>query len=223
MHRTYPLFALALLTLAGCSSAPRVPEYVCPLQTSERAKCATMSEALHASKNLDPSSRTQSAFDPAAQSAPSPTSQTPAAFSQNPQTLASNPNGAPVFAQPKVFRTWVPAHQGADGVLYADQYKYFSTPGQWNYGTLRKPGAAAGAPFEPARPLTRGANVVDQPTSQTRTTPATTTPRTTSPNGVTQPTQTIQTPGAQPSATNVPDAAASPQNISVPRTRFSTN
>lgn len=61
----------------------------------------------------------------------------------------------PVFQQPKVFRPWLAPFVDADGVLHSGEYAYFNTPGSWNYGELRKPGAG-GAVMGPVKPWETG-------------------------------------------------------------------
>lgn len=144
-----------LAVLAGCSSAPRVPEYSCALNVSEKGKCASVQEALAASKTAKVSPGTQSVFDAQAQQAQQAAAQpyfggnvgaAPLGY-----TDAAPTNGAPVFNQPKVYRPWVAPYTDADGVLRSGQYVYFNTPGNWNYGSLKKKGAGSDI-FAPANP-----------------------------------------------------------------------
>ncbi len=144
---------LALAALAGCSSAPRTPEYACALNTPEGGKCASVQDAYRASRSMtapQDGAPVQSVFDPRVQQ----DSRQAAApmFNGQPSNYPDpGQNGMPVFTQPKVMRVWVAPYVDADGNLRSGEYTYFSTPGTWNYGTLNKPGAASGI-FEPSRP-----------------------------------------------------------------------
>ncbi|KWU17818.1 hypothetical protein AS149_13945 [Burkholderia cenocepacia] len=71
----------------------------------------------------------------------------------------------PVFKQPKVMRVWVAPYVDADGNLRSGEYAYFATPGEWNYGSLNKPGAASGM-FQPTRPGQLGFNPTDKRAGQ---------------------------------------------------------
>jgi conjugal transfer pilus assembly protein TraV len=68
-------------------------------------------------------------------------------------------NGMPVFQQPQVMRVWVAPYVDANGNLRSGEYTYFSTPGKWNYGDLKKSGSASGI-FEPGRADRLGFNPV---------------------------------------------------------------
>lgn len=149
-----PLFLLPLaaLVLSACSSSPRIPEYECPLDTVAAAKCASVDQAYKASRSMskeDGVTRVQSVFDKRVQTS-APDAQP---FFQGQPSNYPEPsqNGMPVFQQPKVMRVWVAPYVDADGNLRSGEYTYFSTPGQWSYGDMRKPGAASGI-FEPSRP-----------------------------------------------------------------------
>jgi type IV conjugative transfer system lipoprotein TraV len=75
--------------------------------------------------------------------------------------------GMPVFKQPRVHRVWVAPYVDADGNLRSGEYAYFSTPGEWNYGSLRQQGSgASGTMFGPLRPEDLGFNPDLGPTSQ---------------------------------------------------------
>lgn len=151
----------AVAALSACSSAPVKPDYECPLDDVAGAKCATVEQAYTASRSMkksDSVTRVQSVFDrrvqqPAAAEKP---------FFQGQTSNFPEPGqvGAPVFLQPKVMRTWIAPYVDADGNLRSGEYTYFTTPGRWNYGDMRKPGAASGI-FEPAKPAQLGFNPVD--------------------------------------------------------------
>lgn len=153
------LATLTLAVLAGCSSAPRAPEYACPLDQNaiNRGACASMQDAYKASRTMQRGSengRVQSVFDARVQEN-SPQNERPM-FSGQPSNYPDpGQTGMPVFQQPKVLRVWVAPYVDADGNLRSGEYTYISTPGSWNYGTTTKPGSASGI-FEPQRPSNLG-------------------------------------------------------------------
>lgn len=164
------LLPLVALVLSGCSvmSSQRTPDYECSLHDVTRAKCASMADSYKASKQMGRSdaSSVQSVFEGsgaavAGQGAPM-LSNTPSNFPEPGQT------GAPVFQQPKVMRAWVAPYVDADGNLRSGEYVYFSTPGQWNYGTMKSPGAAGAAMFEPSKASSLGFTPDLQTTSGSR-------------------------------------------------------
>lgn len=209
--KLYVLLPLAAAVLSACSSAPRIPDYACPLDDLAGAKCASVEQAYRASRTLNKEdvTRVQSVFDrrvqqPAADAQP---------FFQGQTSNYPEPgqNGMPVFQQPKVMRVWVAPYVDADGNLRSGEYTYFNTPGQWNYGDLKKPGAASGV-FEPAKPGNLGFTPVVQKgagaTQAVPPKPAETTPQGTTPVPSSAPTSKAQIP-ADPTA-----------NITQPYTRL---
>lgn len=169
--KSFILLPFVALVLSACSSSPRVPEYECPLDTVA-AKCASVEQAYKASRTMtkdESVNRVQSVFDKRVQ-ASAPEAQP---FFQGQPSNMPEPgqNGMPVFQQPKVMRVWVAPYVDADGNLRSGEYTYFSTPGQWNYGDMRKPGSASGI-FEPSRPGNLGFTATQKaPEGQTRTPP----------------------------------------------------
>lgn len=141
------LFGL-VVTLAGCASTFQSPPHGCSLEAS-RAPCASMEQAYEAAVKASPHNKTQSVFDQVQKQNAGPKSAPVVGVASHYPT--PDQNGMPVFEQPKVMRVWVAPYVDADGNLRGGEYAYFSTPGKWNYGGLRKPGAASGI-FEPARP-----------------------------------------------------------------------
>jgi conjugal transfer pilus assembly protein TraV len=157
--------ACAVFLLTACGSQPRVPNYECPLQGADRARCASVQDSLEASRAMDRtvSARMQSVFDARATSR----QDGPAAFdAPGLRGQAATPpvptTGAPVFQQPRVMRVWVAPYVDADGNLRSGEFVYFATPGSWNYGTLRRPGSASGI-FGPTRPTDLGFTPVTPP------------------------------------------------------------
>ncbi len=168
--KLYVLLPLTALVLSACSSAPRTPDYACPLDDAAGAKCASVDQAYRASRSLNKEdvTRVQSVFDRRVQQT-APDAQP--FFNGQPSNYPEpGQNGMPVFQQPKVMRVWVAPYVDADGNLRSGEYTYFNTPGQWSYGDLKKPGAAAGV-FEPAKPGNLGFTPVLQNKATSATPP----------------------------------------------------
>ena len=150
----------AVAALSACSSAPRTPDYACPLNDVAGAKCASVEQAYAASKRMakGDNTRVQSVFDSRVQQ--SSADAKPFFTGQASSYPEPGVQGMPVYEQPKVMRPWVAPYVDADGNLRSGEYTYFATPGRWNYGELRKPGAASGI-FEPAKSSNLGFNPVE--------------------------------------------------------------
>lgn len=178
MKTTLLLTPLAALVLSGCMTSPA---YRCPLDGSEaEGRCTSTEQAYKASVGARGTQQeVTSVFDlpqnkhldsnggpaaPSAQGAPYFTGQAT-------NYPAPPGNGAPVFQQPRVFQPWLAPYVDGDGNLRSGEYGYFSTPGRWNYGTLRKPGSSSGI-FEPARPGDLGFQPVAPTARSTPTRPA---------------------------------------------------
>lgn len=156
--------ALSAIALAGCSTGPRTPDYQCPLESVQAAKCASMQDAYKASRQSSGQPQRQSVFDKRNDNMGGENAQ-PYFQGQASNYPEPGQQGMAVFSQPKVMRVWTAPYVDADGNLRSGEYTYFSTPGKWNYGDMKKPGAASGI-FEPARPGNLGFNpVVQQPKS----------------------------------------------------------
>jgi len=130
-----------------------------------------MEQAYEAAIKAPLKSKTQSVFEQAPSTAA--TSKAPAPVVGTSHFPAPDQNGMPVFEQPKVMRVWIAPYVDADGNLRSGEYAYFSTPGKWNYGGMRKPGAASGI-FEPSRPDALGfkANEITPQTTRPSAPPA---------------------------------------------------
>jgi hypothetical protein len=148
------LSALGLVVVAGlqgCSS----PAATCALEGGG-GRCMSMQAAYDAVRS-GASTSSESVFGTAAAAEASDKGDKPSA----PQAygyLGNYPEpdkATPVFQQPKVFRPWLAPYVDADGVLHSGEYAYFNTPGAWNYGELRKPGAG-GAVMGPVKPWEAG-------------------------------------------------------------------
>ena len=164
MKLVYVLSSLAIASLAACSSAPRPGEYQCELHDTSMSKCASVDKAYKTSLDVAPQqpSDVQSVFEARKLGDRSQKGQAPIVGAQLSAYPDSAEQGMPVFNQPKVVRVWVAPYVDADGNLRAGEYTYFSTPGAWNYGGLKKAGdAAVGGMFEPSRTDKLGFKPVD--------------------------------------------------------------
>lgn len=151
MKHVATVAVLAAALLQGCAIGKY--QHECPLNETGTGNCSSMQTAYTASRGPVRASST-SLFESKDSAAPVQAPSNGTAVS----TLSSYPapdKAMPVFQQPKVFRPWLAPYVDADGVLHAGEYAYFNTPGQWNYGELRKPGAG-GAVMGPAKPWDTG-------------------------------------------------------------------
>lgn len=156
MKKTLSLtIVAATLVLAGCGTTSRPGTYECELHEN-LGKCASVESAYSASqkvtgKNLGDA---QSVFEVRQQGSAQQAQTNGVPVVGQPSGYPEvGEQGMPVFKQPKVLRVWVAPYVDADGNLRSGEYTYFATPGQWNYGDLKKPGAAANSGmFGPARP-----------------------------------------------------------------------
>lgn len=214
--KLFALIPFAAAFLVGCSSAPYTPEYRCPLEDSATGKCASVEDAYKASRAYKggSSNSTQTVFQSG--TADAPAAQRPFFRGESSNYPEPGQNGMPVYEQPKVMRAWVAPYVDADGNLRSGEYTYFNTPGQWNYGDLKKSGAASGI-FEPAKNSKLGFNpAIQDPNKQ-----ATSAPRA----GISQPALPSVAPAkaAQPGGTTS-GAEVAPQsadNITQPYQRLS--
>lgn len=155
----FPLAVVALMS--GCATV----KYDCELKTEVQAKCASMQDAYRVANGPQAQVKNrQSVFE-------GQTSQTQAAagdtgarpYFKGEESGFPEPGerGMPVFKQPKVHRVWVAPYVDSDGNLRSGEYAYFSTPGEWNYGTTRRAGEASGI-FGPAKQDAYGFAPVDK-------------------------------------------------------------
>lgn len=188
MHRSL-LILLSLIALTACAS--RSP-YGCPLDASQK-HCRSLEE-VYAEARTAPR---KSAKPGRGVMARDQTNAAPhlAYFARtNPDTV---PQGQPVFNQPRVFRPWLAPYVDADGNLRSGEYVYFATPGEWNYGTTREPGAASSATlFAPQRPDQLGFVPVDSSLQKRAASSANASappppPAVTTRDGVTQPSERL--------------------------------
>jgi len=142
---------LTVTVLAGVLSGCSTPGYECELKVNETGKCASMTEAYKAANTTIGSNvKRESVFESSGdQHTSKPTS--PSYFEGTVSSFPDqNENGMPVFKQPEVHRVWVAPYVDADGNLRTGEYTYFTTPGEWNYGTTKRTGQASGI-FGPAK------------------------------------------------------------------------
>jgi conjugal transfer pilus assembly protein TraV len=165
--------AASLTSLLSACAVGHV-DYDCHLADVQAAKCASMEDAYKASRTYNRASKghAQSVFEDTAR-ADKKDGATSARSDEQPffrgeesQYPDAAQQGMPVFKQPKVMRVWVAPYVDADGNLRSGEYAYFATPGEWNYGSLNKPGAASGM-FQPTRPGQLGFNPTDKRQAQT--------------------------------------------------------
>lgn len=143
--------------LTGCAFGH--VDYDCHLADVQAAKCASMEDAYKASRTYTRANNThaQSVFEDTgrgakdAGSARVQSEEKPFFRGEESHFPDAAQQGMPVFKQPKVMRVWVAPYVDADGNLRSGEYAYFATPGEWNYGSLNKSGAASGM-FQPTRP-----------------------------------------------------------------------
>lgn len=166
------LAASAAALMTGCSSLSSAePTGGCPL--TSYSGCSSMQDVYTAARTADPKLLTkngvQNVFDIRAYSKDalramaeegaarndSPVVGSNAALSNYPEKGGIS-GGAPVYKAPRPMRVFTAPSVDASGNLRSGEQVYFATQGEWNYGTLKKPGSGAGATgmsngtFEPA-------------------------------------------------------------------------
>lgn len=153
MKFTHLLLALSLASLAGCSTTSRPGTYECELHEDAMSSCASVEKAYQASRRINGSEalNSQTVFEAQSKQRAMDSGSTPIVGGRSSGYPDVGEAGAPVYKQPKVLRVWMAPYVDADGNLRSGEYTYFATPGQWNYGNLKKPGAAANAMYGPAR------------------------------------------------------------------------
>lgn len=134
---------LPLVLLTGCMS---VPPHRCKLG-EYNPDCHTMNDVYQQAIHT-PASHASSMEQVMKPDAAHPANKTaPAAPLPNHGQAYAEPGqtGQPVFKEPTVHRVWIAPYVDGDGNLRSGEYTYFSTPGEWSYGSLRQPGAAGGS------------------------------------------------------------------------------
>lgn len=151
----YVGLSMSALIAAGCSTFD-VP-HTCPLEggTSRctslkeaytHAKRASMGQTAHSRESVLPRQGERAAGQPVPGGAyPYIPGWAPPSYQEAFQGFAAPAEaGQPVFRQPRVHRAWVAPWTDAEGRLHSGEYLYFTTPGEWNYGSLRSAKSPAG-------------------------------------------------------------------------------
>lgn len=160
-RRLLPLLGLSAL-FAGCSIIS--PQHACPL-SEQGGTCANMNQAYAASRGpgatkgnaesvlplgkRETPSKSWFGLRPGAEPQAAVTDGTLGHGSANQETFRGfaqpQESGSPVYTPPRVHRAWSAPWTDADGRLHGGEYTYFTTPGGWNYGSLKSPGQAGAA------------------------------------------------------------------------------
>lgn len=140
----------AALALSACASNK---PYSCSL--NDQAHCRNMQEVYDAARKASRNDARQNVVG-------GRTIEYPLPVTHNTDRYAEpGEHGQPVFRQPRVYRVWLAPYVDADGNLRSGEYVYFSTPGEWAYGTTRDSGVAGAAMFGPQRPENIGFTPVE--------------------------------------------------------------
>lgn len=156
------LAAAAATLMTGCSTlSASEPTGGCPL--TSYSGCSSMQDVYSAARTADPKLLTkngvQNVFDIRAYSKDALRAMAEEGSARNDApvvgggkaTLGNYPEkggvdgGAPIYKSPRPMRVFTAPSVDGNGNLRSGEQVYFATPGEWNYGTLKKPGAAAGA------------------------------------------------------------------------------
>ena len=153
MNKSTILLLIGTLVLAGCASEP-VDH--CKLNHHTKG-CYSMEQVYKKAAQSPSNVSTIQQIMRKHPGAPATPVNLPAAVGYNNGYADPGSVGEPVFKQPKVYRVWIAPYVDADGNLRSGEYTYFSTPGQWAYGSLRTPGSAsAGTLFAPSKTTALG-------------------------------------------------------------------
>lgn len=156
---------LALLTAACAGTQP----YRCPMDgTGDPAACASMQDAYKGALSNgaftgDHLSVVGTAGKPAEEASAR------VKYEQYQAMGWAQPadKGTPIYQEARKYRMWTAPWTDANGILHAGEYVYFTTPGGWNYGSLKDPGKGAGI-LGPIMPEQYGFNPVEQKRRATR-------------------------------------------------------
>lgn len=153
MRKYTLLILIGSAFLAGCASEP-----VDHCKLNQHTKgCYSMEQVYHAAAQSPSNTSAIQQIMRKHHEAPTPPPRLPNPVGYNTGYADPGTVGEPVFKQPKVYRVWIAPYVDADGNLRSGEYTYFSTPGQWAYGSLRTPGSAsAGTLFAPSRATALG-------------------------------------------------------------------
>ena len=153
--QTLLLASATALVVTGCASSGANtfnPEGCTPV---DQYGCASMHEAYYASKAADPKKLTEvrNVFDVRAYADITPSGvvsrqqgdrkvvqDQPVVGGGLPYPDQKGTGGMPVFKQPQVLRVFVKPYVDADGNLRSGEQVFTTTPGEWAYGTMKKPG-----------------------------------------------------------------------------------
>lgn len=175
------IVAASLLALSACAGNK---PYQCPLTGGQ--SCNNMQEVYDAARGAPRTARAENVVGLGQPTSTQRLSHSPSAH------FEPGEHGQPVFRQPRVYRVWLAPYVDADGNLRSGEYTYFSTPGEWAYGTTREAGSASSATFGPQRPDQLGFTPVeDTPAPARRASDAPVPPSATTRDGITQPRQTL--------------------------------
>jgi len=142
MHRNLILALLVpMVLLAGCADPP----HRCPLKKGPG--CEAVSQIYVDAREANPNQNGQ--WLPK-----TPTSVVGRAPSWSASSGFYGPGqvGMPVFKEPRVYRAWIAPYIDSSGNMHSGQYVYFSTPGEWSYGSLTRSGEASPGLYGPIPP-----------------------------------------------------------------------
>ena len=138
--------ALSVVVMAGCQTAP----HTCKLPGKTPGACKGIEDTYQAVEAGGGSGL--SVFE---EEEPAKKSVDLKTISVTDRAPEMHPlNRKPVWTPAKVFRVWIAPWKDGEGqmaVMHSGESLYFSTEGQWNYGTLTTPGVAAGL-LQPVAP-----------------------------------------------------------------------
>lgn len=176
------ILTAAMLTLSACASHK---PYTCEL--NGRQPCSTMQDVYKVSTKAPRNTSRQHVMETYGGGSQS------LGVTHNPRAYTEpGDSGQPVFRQPRVYRVWLAPYVDADGNLRSGEYSYFSTPGEWAYGTTREAGSASSATFGPQRPGQLGFTPVETPRRQAPKPGDKPTPAAVTQDGITQPSELLR-------------------------------
>ncbi|EQD77965.1 membrane lipoprotein lipid attachment site [mine drainage metagenome] len=137
--------SLSILVIAGLAGCATVGP-ACPLQKGPG--CQSVTQVYQDAIEADPNLSGQWLPKVSAQSEPAagPDWSAPAGYAEPGQV------GEPIFREPRVYRVWIAPFVDANGNMHSGQYVYFSTPGEWSYGSLQDTGVASPGLYGPRPP-----------------------------------------------------------------------
>lgn len=150
-------------TLAACAGV----EQRCPL-TNKDGACASMQETYEIARDHGGMVGGESVFDQSRDELFVKTGgQNPSALGVE-QGSTSNLEidmgrhhlAGPVYTPPRPYRVWIAPWTDANGLVHSGEHIFFVKPGNWNYGPLGAPGAAAGL-LGPALPEDYGFEMIE--------------------------------------------------------------